>query len=231
MNPSKDKLIDLLSRVPGRPMARSERRQCPDEETLASYLGGDLAGDERVGVETHLASCADCMDELAAAYASVAAAGIEPAPQFLVARVKGLVSGKKSVFDLVVRLTQDAIELIHSSVPVAWPARAAVVRGPASADKVLQAMKTMGRFNITVELEAVEKGMCQLEVNLKDQSGHPAEGIRLSLLSDGREQTSFLTSAAGAAVFERVLPADYQLAIIDEGGLVGAIELSLTREL
>jgi hypothetical protein len=173
------------------------------------------------------------MDVLAAACASETQIGIEQVPPFLVEKVKALVPSKQSVFDLVVRLTHDAIELVRASAPVTWPNIAVPVRGDQSpaTGKVLQLSKTMGRFNIMVELEAVEAGMCQLDIRVKDESGRPAEGVRLSLLSGGREQASFLTPAGGEVVFEQISPADYQLAISDGGGLVGAIELSLTREL
>jgi len=230
---SKDKLIDILRLLPSRIDTSRDRRGCPDEETLADYLGGKLARDVRVGLESHLADCFPCTDELVAAYASGQEVEIDHAPQFLVEKVKGFVPGKKSVFDLVVRLTQDAIELIRASGPVTWPAFPAPVRGnqSASAGKVLQLSKAMGRFNITVELEAVKEGMCQLDVRVKDESGRAVEGVRLTLSSEGREQASFLTPPDGDIVFERILPADYQLAVLDGGGLVGAIELSLTREL
>jgi hypothetical protein len=233
MKPSKDGLIDILRRLPGRIKAGGERRGCPDEEALASYLSGHLARDARANLERHLANCSLCAAELTAAYRAAVEVEIEQAPQFLVERVQSLVPGRKTAFDLVVRLTQGAVELIRASVPVTWPAVAAPVRGveSPSTGKVLQLSKDVGRFKVTVELEVIDQGSCQLDVHVRGGSGQPAEGIRLSLSSDGRERASFLTPAGGEVVFERILPADYQLAISDRGGLVGAIELSLTREL
>jgi hypothetical protein len=233
MNPSKAKLIDILTRLPARTGTSRDRRACPDEEVLADYLNGLLTTHARADLEGHLADCSLCTDELVAAYAAGHEMEIEQSPEFLVEKVKGFVPGKKSVFDLVVRLTRDAIELIRASGPVTWPVFTIPIRGDASpsAGKVLQISKAMGRFNITVELEAGKVAMCQFDVRVKDELGRAVEGVRLTLSSEGREQASFLTPPNGEIVFERILPADYQLAVLDGGGLVGAIELSLTREL
>ena len=232
MNPSKGKLIDILPRLPARIDAGGDRRGCPDEEALANYLGGQLATDLRAALDGHLAECSLCTAEVSAAYQAGAEVETEQPPQFLVERVKGLVPDKKPVFDLVVRLTQDALELIRASVPVTWPAPAVPVRGGESpaAGKALGVTKYVGRFKVTVDLEAVEQGSCQLDVHVRDELGRPAEGVRLGLSSGGREQASFLTSAAGDIVFGGIAPADYQLTISDRGGFVGAIELSLTQE-
>ncbi len=232
MNPSKDKLTNLLRRLPDRTPASGDRGGCPDEEALADYLGGNLAKDVSANLEEHLAGCSACTGELAAAYQAGAEEEVGQAPQVLVERLKGLVPDKQTVFDLVVRLTQDTLELMRASVPVTWPVLAASVRGGESpaAGKALRVSKDMGRFKVTVELEAAEKGSCQLDVHVSDELGRPAEGVRLGLSSGGREQASFLTSAAGDIVFGGITPADYQLTISDRGGLVGAIELSLTQE-
>ena len=193
MSTRDDKIVKLLSRLPNRVSERAERLGCPDEERLADFLVGDLEKDARAALEAHLAQCSFCMDDVVAAYKSGELTSIEPVPQRLIDNAVGLVQTPETLFDLVVRLTKGSLELIRASVPVSWPALAVNLRGtpPASAGKVLQLSKTMGRFNVTAEIEAVEEGMCQLDVHVKDQLGRPAEGIRLTLSSDGRE-ASFL---------------------------------------
>jgi hypothetical protein len=229
-----DKIVELLRRLPSRGGGRADRLECPDEEKLADFLAGHLAKDSRAALETHLAQCSFCVQDLVAAYKSGELAGIETVPQRLIDQALELVQGRReTLFDLVVRLTKGTLELIRASVPVSWPELAVQLRGnqPGPAGKVLQLSKSMGRFNITAELEAVEKGMCLLDVHVKDELGRPAEGVRITLSSEGREQASFLTPAGGEIVFEGILPADYQLAVFDGGGLVGTAELRLTREL
>lgn len=233
MIPPKDKLFEILSRLSSRADGAREKRACPDEERLADYLCGFLSIEQSADLENHLSGCTDCMDDLAAAYSSGVSTEIEQVPAFLLERVAALVPGKKPAFDIIASLSKDALKLIRASVSVTWPTAAAAVRGDQSPSpgKILQFNKLMGRFNITVELEGVEGGLCHLDIRVKDSIGRPAEGVRLSLLSGGREQASFLTPAEGEILFERISPADYQLAVSDGGGLVGAIELSLTREL
>jgi hypothetical protein len=226
-----DKIAELLRRLSSRVSGKVDRLDCPDEEKLSDFLAGHLEKDAREALEAHLAKCSFCMDDLVAAYKSGELAGIETVPQRLIDNVTGLVQGRKVLFDLVVHLTKGTLELIRASVPVSWPALAVDLRGTphASAGKVLQLSKAMGRFNVTAELEALEEGGCLLDVHVKDELGRPAEGVRLTLSSEGREQASFLTPAGGEIVFEGILPADYQLAVFDGGGLVGTTELRLTQ--
>jgi hypothetical protein len=228
-----DKIVKLLSRLPSRGGGSGDRLECPDEETLTDFLAGRLEKNARAALETHLAQCSFCLDDLVAAYKSGELAGTETVPQRLIDNAIGLVQGQETLFDLVVRVTKGTLELIRASVPVSWPELAVQLRGnqPGPTGKVLQLSKAMGRFNITAELEAVEEGMCLLDVHVKDELGRPAEGVRVTLSSEGREQASFLTPAGGEIVFEGILPADYQLAVFDGGGLVGTAELRLTREL
>jgi hypothetical protein len=230
MSTRDDKIAELLSHLPGRVSGRVDRLDCPEEEKLADFLAGHLEKDARAALESHLAQCSLCLDELVAAYKSGALAGMETVPQRLIDNAIRLVEGRESLFDIVVRVSKGTLEIIRTSVPVSWPALAADLRGtPAGhSGKVLQLSKAIGRFNVTAELDAVEEGMCLLDVYVKDELGRPAEGVRLTLSSEGREQASFLTPTSGEIVFEGILPADYQLAVFDGGGLVGSIELRLT---
>ena len=230
MSTRDDKIAVLLGRLSRRASERVDRSDCPDEERLADFLADHLEKDARVALEAHLAQCSFCMDELVTAYKSGALAGIETVPQRLIDNAIRLVEGRESLFDIVVRVSKGTLEIIRASVPVKWPALAVDLRGtpPGHAGKVLQFNKAMGRFNVTAEIEALEEGMCLFDVHVKDELGRPAEGVRLTLSSEGREQASFLTPANGEIVFEGILPADYQLAVFDGGGLVGTTELRLT---
>jgi hypothetical protein len=226
MNSDEEKIIELLRRLPNRANDRADRANCPDEEALAIFLGGHLLENRRKEVETHLAKCSFCLEDLVAAYRSGQDYNMQRVPQQLMDKAMGLVEGKETLFDLAVRLVRDSIELISTSGRVASaPVPAAIRRGPKlSEGSILQLEKEVGRFNVAVELELVEAGMCQVVVSVKDEGGRPAEGIRLSLVSGGREQASFLTRR-GVVVFDRIPPGEYSISLSDSGTPVGTIRL------
>jgi hypothetical protein len=84
--------------------------------------------------------------------------------------------------------------------------------------------KEMGRFKVAVEVERVERELCQVAVTVKPQDGLAADAIRLSLVSGDREQASYLTRQ-GVAVFEQILPGEYRLEVAESGHSVGSIRL------
>lgn len=229
MNSDEEKIVELLRRLPNRANDSADRANCPDEETLAIFLGGPLAGEARREVEAHLAKCSFCVEDLVAAYRSGQDYNIERLPQQLIDKAMALVEGKETLFDLAVRLVKDSIELISTSGRVTSALLQAAVRGKVEPSKggVLQLEKEVGRFNVAVEMEVVEAGMCQMVVSVKDEGGRLAEGIRLSLISAGREQASFLTRR-GVVVFDRIPPGEYSISLSDSRTPVGTISLRLT---
>src|SRR5262245_33919156 len=186
------------------------RVSCPDEESLASYLSGILAEDAKEKIETHLTQCSYCLEETVAAYKAGEDQGLERVPQRLLNKAMGLVKETETLFDLVVRFVKDSVELVSSvgfttltPVPVAVRGR-----GTATAEKVLQMEKEVGQFRLGLELEQVETGACRIAARVTEPNGKPADGVRLSLITGGREQASFLTRG-GQVAFDRVPRGDY----------------------
>jgi hypothetical protein len=99
----------------------------------------------------------------------------------------------------------------------------------AALENALQVEQDVGRFRVAVELDLSEAGMCQVVANVKEESGEPAEGVRLSLTSGDREQASFLTRN-GVVVFDRISPGEYSIAVSECGNAVGRIRLNLMLE-
>jgi hypothetical protein len=225
MDGDEDKIARILRRLSGRARHRAGRVDCPDERTLAVFLTGGLADDLKKNLEAHLAGCSFCVEELVEAYQS--AEGYDAAPQHLVQKAMALVQRKQPLFDLAVRLVKDSIELIRTSARVV-PAPAVALRSAAkpSEANALQVEQEVGRFRIAVELELSEPGTCQVVANVTEETGAPAEGVRLSLNSGEREQASFLTRG-GIVVFDRIAPGEYSIAVSESGTHVGRIRLSL----
>jgi len=230
MDTAEEKIPEILRRLGSKAHGRHDRSNCPSEESLAVFLNGDLAGAGRDQLETHLAQCAACADDLVAAYQSAQPGALGEVPQRLIEKALALVPSKGTLFDLTVRLFGDSIELISTSariIPVPVP----VLRGEAtpSPSNTLQVEQEVGRFKVAVELDLSEAGVCQVVANVRGESGEPAEGVRLSLNSRDREQASFLTRG-GVVVFDRISPGEYSIAVSESGTQVGKIRLNLMLE-
>ncbi len=210
-----------------------ERAGCPDEESLAVYLSGNLTEEAKEGLEVHLAECSFCVDELVAVHKAMQDAGTETLPRQLMERVMALfpqLQGEQDFLDLEVRLAGASLELVSTTgrwidmlgtEPVA-------VRGRSESCEtgLLQVETEMGRFNIAVDVERVESGLCDVVVGIKGEEGKPVDGVRVGLVSGVRELASYLTRQ-GKAVFDRVSQGKYNLPISDSGALVGTIRLSI----
>jgi hypothetical protein len=210
---------------------RNGRAGCPDEEILASYLAGGLIPATGEEVETHLAQCTACLDELSAAYSSMVEDEKETVPEALIARAMALIpqaAQEEGFFDMVVRLARGSLELLSTTGQLVEVPGLAWVRGKPESPgtTILQVEKEMGRFKVAVEVEPVEDELCQLSVTVKADGSLPADGIRLNLLAGGREQASYL-ARQGTAIFDRVSPGDYRLAISEANAPLGSIRLTI----
>jgi hypothetical protein len=210
---------------------RNGRAGCPDEEILASYLAGGLTPTTSEEVETHLAQCTACLDELSAAHSSILGDEKETMPEALIAKAMALVpqaAREEGFFDMVVRLARGSLELVSTTGRLVEVPGLAGVRGKPESPgtTILQVEKEVGRFKVAVEVEPVEDELCQLAVAVRAGGASPADGIRLSLLAGEREQASYL-ARQGTAIFDRVSPGDYRLAITENNLPLGSIRLTI----
>jgi len=219
-------LAYLLAQKP-----RNGRAGCPDEEALASYLAGSLTPSTGQEMETHLSQCTACLDDLSAAYSSMLGDDKETVPEALIANAMALIpqtAQEEGFFDMVIRLARGSLELVSTTGLLVEVPGLAGVRGKPETQgtAILQVEKEMGRFKVAVEVEPVEDELCQLAVTVSAGGGLPADGIRLNLLAGGREQASYL-ARQGTAIFDRVSPGDYRLAISEANAPLGSIRLTI----
>jgi hypothetical protein len=209
---------------------RNGRAGCPDEETLASYLADVLTPSMGEEMETHLAQCTACLDDLSAAYTSMRGDEKETVPEALIAKAMALIpqAAQEGFFDMVVRLARGSLELVSTTGQLVEVPGLAGIRGKleSSGTTILQVEKEMGRFKVAVEVEPVEDELCQLAVTVRAGGALPADSIRLSLLAGGREQASYL-ARQGTAIFDRIPPGDYRLAISEANAALGSIRLTI----
>jgi len=111
---------------------RNGRAGCPDEETLASYLASGLTPTMGEEMETHLAQCAACLDEVSAAYSSMLRDEKETVPEAFVTKAMALipqVAREEIFFDMVVRLARGSLELVSTTGQLVEVPGLAGVRG------------------------------------------------------------------------------------------------------
>ena len=209
---------------------RNGRAGCPDEETLASYLADVLTPSMGEEMETHLAQCTACLDDLSAAYTSMRGDEKETVPEALIAKAMALIpqAAQEGFFDMVVRLARGSLELVSTTGQLVEVPGLAGVRGKLESPgtTILQVEKEMGKFKVAVEVEPLEDELCQLAVTVRAGGALPADSIRLSLLAGGREQASYL-ARQGTAIFDRIPPGDYRLAISEANAALGSIRLTI----
>jgi len=206
---------------------------CPDDELLASYSGGLLDGLAKDQLESHLADCEICLDALTSACVATADPHLEPVPQRVIERAMGLIPDKQrseGVFDLVVRLARDSLELVSTSMRVVPLATAGAIRGkrhPPKASSV-KVEKELKRVSLFVEVEPLGGGLCQVSVTVKDGQESVAGAVRLNLISQGRQQASFL-ARRGSATFDRVTPGEYRLEVAQTRHPLVSMRLTITE--
>ncbi len=228
---NEEQIGKILTYLAGKARAQGTRTACPDEEELATYLSGGLGQPAREELESHLAACTACLDDVTAAHASIPGSEKEAVPQRLLEHAIALVpavSEEPNIFDLVVRLVLNSIQLVSTSgelVPATAPAG---IRGKlkSSATAIVQIEKEVGKFKVGVEVERVEGDLCQVAVTVNARGMSIDDGIRVSLLSGRREQASYLTRQ-GTAIFDRVLPGEYRLAVSQLGRHIGSMRLAI----
>jgi hypothetical protein len=224
------KIAEILQRAAKRANVSAERADCPSEETLAIFLNGSLAGKQREQMEAHLARCSFCVEELIAAFRSAATTETDLVPPRLITRAMALVARQETILDLAVRFVKGSIEVVSTSGKII-PRLAPILRTAATTAQgnALQVEQEVGRFRVAIELDLSEAGICQVIANVRDETGKPAEGVRLSLSSEDREQASFMTRG-GLVVFDRISPGEYSIAVSESGNAVGKIRLNLMLE-
>jgi anti-sigma factor RsiW len=214
------------------------RDKCPDSMMLAAYLDGTLSTVERDSMERHLSCCNICLDEIVATSdrldllsrnpQSVPANLLQNAIALEQPRNPPILSETGTVFDMILRVFDDAVELINSWDWVQLPALAPAVRGrsPLSRQGGIALQKKMGTYQIRLNIDPIKSMQCQVAIQLSEQDGKPSEDVRVSLSSEGYEHGSYLTHA-GRAGFDEISPGEYEIVISDRNGVVERIRLKI----
>ncbi len=230
-NYNEEQIEQMLRRLSSRANLTTDRAGCPTEERLAGYLSGGLDERSRDEVEEHLINCASCTSEIVAVNSAASEADAVPVPRWLMERAMSLMKPAATgrVVELVVKLVQDTVELVSSAGEWLVPSMAQPIlaRGKAmSASSILSVERDLDGRRIGVEVEQVEPGVCQVVIGVTAADGTPEDGVRLTLLSAGRERASYATRQ-GRAVFDGITKGNYELGISKGSTNLGTIKLSI----
>jgi hypothetical protein len=198
---------------------------------LAGYLWGTIEGHRRPELESHFSRCAFCLENLSIAFQAAEESGSDPVPQSFLEKAMALVPPKErgpDFLEIAVRLLRGTVELVSTSGVLVQAAAPVSIRGPikSSDSSILQVDKELESFHVSVDLEGLEGDLCQVAVTVKPKDGSVADAIRMSLVSGGREQASYL-ARQGTAVFERIEPGAYRLEVFESGHFAGSIRLTI----
>lgn len=223
----------ILGRLLTRAQKLSRRTGCLDEESLAVYLTGHLADSQKRDIEEHLGGCPHCLDELSVAHRAAQTGEIESVSQGVLQRAMALMPSNRApayFLDLAVQLIRDSLELISTSGELVFAAAPAAIRGKGKtpASGTVQVSKQLEKYTVTVEVERTND-LCQVAVIATPAADALADGLRFSLLSGEREQASYL-ARQGTAIFDRIPPGRYQLAVAEAGSTLGIIELTIQED-
>ena len=202
---------------------------CPSDETLMDFLERRLSRAAREQVESHLAGCADCREQVVLCADLLAAdpsgdAMPVPAPVtrkaadsvLALSRADGRNKLRQGVREWLARGTAALERLVWSSGPADVAVRGA---GAGLAPEVIRREKQFGDLDATIEIENSGAGQALLRV-----SGDPgllaAAPVRVALYTGDREAASSVLGGT-AVVFEEIPPGIYTLAFARRGRRLG----------
>ena len=215
------------------------RTDCMTEEVLMDYLENRLNENRRKWVERHLAGCAACLEAVAIAGPMIRRGDLpelDPVPETVTERavktVKALSRNGWSdkVFGYVHLLVSDWTRRLNEFGP--WrPPGLAPVRGTKRVlgEDLILLRKSFSDLDAEIEIEKKAGGKASIRVVLSRDST-PRKPIRVSLLKNGREISSYLLSGA-AAMFEDLPFGRFMLVFTRNGTRVGEypFEIKETR--
>lgn len=219
----------------------SKSDNCPQEKTLSRYIAGVLKKADREMVEKHLLECNRCLD-LILLHKKIkedeAYEGIIDVPKPWIERAIALNTQKKKdkskgFFDIVLRFTQETIEIIRNpgNLSVSYgtiPVQLRAEKGVSS--NIVHLRKRFSHIESEVQVERAGDGIVNMKVTTKDvENGLFVKGLRISLLNPRREIASYIVQN-GEAFFKGIRFGEYVIKLIRQGREIGQISLNIGNE-
>jgi hypothetical protein len=214
------------------------KRICPQEEVLADYLAGRLSEENTSDLESHLAGCRRCLDEITISESLIQhddSTAYEPVPHGVTESAVILV--KDRMRPEAVNLREKCFQVIKNTA--SWiSARLSINFYPRDQ---LAPVRSSER-TITNDYFHVQKSFKEIITDIEvEKTGRKRAGVRVSLVSDTRkennirvtlldsnerEMASFLLSR-GFVLFEDIPFGHYRLAFVRSGRRIGMYQFEI----
>jgi len=187
---------------------------CPGPEAVAAYIEGRADRRQRDELEAHFAGCDLCLEEVVLCSEPYSEPAVAPAFQ--------------SPVDIIIGFIGDTVKAIRRrtdirimEMPDMVPARSGLRKTPAFA----MFSRNFGDLSAEVQVEKMDDNTGEIRV-VALRENRPADGIRVTLIQDGRELYSSVTEA-GRALFEDVEFGRLVVRLGQGGEAIGEIGLSI----
>jgi hypothetical protein len=200
-------------------------KDCMSDEMMAAYVDGRMNQRERQHVESHLARCDHCIEQLAILKQIVdsgdALAGVK-IPDRVLARAEALIAErfgpKASILNVVVRLAEGLVSVVRTTGEVLSPDLAPVpVRGRKDRCKNVFVRTRAGAADVIVEVDSRGTDPV-LRVLLREADTEALlDGVRVDLAGPEGPESRF--AEQGLVDFGPRRPGKYRMEIEDAGGV------------
>jgi hypothetical protein len=202
--------------------------RCLKKEEIVDYLENRLKDDDRTRTELHLSECDTCLEELMVFNSIVRSEGLtelDPVPKEVTqAAVNSIrVAEDYPTFEKFLKVLKKMLskwsDLFADFLPLR-NMRLAPIRGSkrvVSEDLVL-IRKSFTDFNVEIEVEKTGPDRARIDVIVTEKT--KANPIRVTLLKNKREVSSYLTNGSNA-VFEDMPFGHYLLLFMRNGAKIG----------
>lgn len=208
-------------------------KKCLSEFQLGAYLEGKLPPDEKGSMEMHIMECRQCREELLAVRLVTDAKddrAFDDVPEHLINKAVGLFPEKKSVFDVVLNMVRDYLDVDYCSnaVNIFSPLPAEGLRSNKTVrPEMIVLNKSFEDIDVELDVEKISESICNIRVTVKNlKAEFLKDTIRVELVSGDRELVSNLLEN-GETILEDVTVGKYAIKICHKSRTLGEIVLKI----
>lgn len=204
-----------------------------DDIDIAEYIEGGMDPERCGAMEEFFVRNAETWEEFISIKRAVAGDPAEKAgkvPESLIRKVVAMYQGKRDLFDIVVAVGRDFINVVKSSsdIKVFAPLVQCDLRTPDSGGPRMVVMsKSFDDIEVEVDIERVMDDLCNMKIIVVDiASRRLLKKLRVDLVSKGKELASDVLEQ-GMVTFEDIEPGEYRIKVGGHDKIFGELSLKI----